>query len=86
MSSKITRWSFRRKMRVVLEVGRGELTIQQACTKYELGEYELRDWIFKYRHFGPMSLKTTNMQHHREQFYDQDDDKRGSKDHLVPVR
>lgn len=50
------RWNYKKKVEVVAEVGKG-LSLADACKKYDLSEEELRNWIFKYHHFGPRSLR-----------------------------
>ena len=59
------RWVARRKAAVVAAVHRGELTLEQACGRYQLSEEEFRSWERAYEIHGLAGLRTTRCQHYR---------------------
>lgn len=81
-SSVITHWTFKRKMRVVLQVKHGQFTREEACTEYGLSPDELNEWITKHDKFGPLSLKSSNVQQYRSRY--ENDDGRGSRANHLP--
>ena len=58
------RWVARRKAAVVAAVHCGELTLEQACARYQLSEEEFRSWERAYEVHGLAGLRTTRCQHY----------------------
>ncbi len=59
------RWVVRRKAQVVSAVRAGELTLEQACERYNLSEEEFRSWMALYDNYGVRGLRATRMQEYR---------------------
>jgi transposase-like protein len=59
------RWVARRKAAVVAAVHRGELTLEQACSRYQLSEEEFRSWERAYEMHGLAGLRVTRFQQYR---------------------
>jgi transposase-like protein len=59
------RWVARRKAAVVAAVHRGELTLEQACSRYQLSEEEFRSWERAYEIHGLAGLRVTRFQQYR---------------------
>jgi Protein of unknown function (DUF1153) len=59
------RWVARRKAAVVAAVHCGELTLEQACGRYQLSEEEFRSWERAYEIHGLAGLRTTRCQRYR---------------------
>jgi transposase-like protein len=55
----------RRKAAVVAAVRSGELTLEQACRRYQLSEEELRSWERAFDIYGLHGLRTTRTQQYR---------------------
>jgi transposase-like protein len=53
------RWVARRKAAVVAAVKCGELTLEQACRRYQLSEEEFRSWESAYDLHGLAGLRVT---------------------------
>jgi hypothetical protein len=59
------RWVVRRKAAVVAAVRSGELTLEQACRRYQLSEEEFRSWERVFDTHGLYGLRTTRTQQYR---------------------
>jgi transposase-like protein len=59
------RWVARRKAAVVAAVHCGELTLEQACRRYQLSEEEFRSWERAYDTHGLAGLRVTRCQQYR---------------------
>ena len=59
------RWVIRRKAAVVAAVRSGELTLEQACRRYQLSEEEFRSWERAFDTHGLHGLRTTRTQQYR---------------------
>lgn len=59
------RWVVRRKAAVVAAVRNGELTLEQACRRYQLSEEEFRSWERAFDIHGLYGLRTTRTQQYR---------------------
>ena len=59
------RWVARRKAAVVAAVHCGELTLEQACRRYQLSEEEFRSWERAYDIHGLAGLRATRCQQYR---------------------
>jgi Protein of unknown function (DUF1153) len=59
------RWVARRKAAVVAAVHCGELTLEQACRRYQLSEEEFRSWERAYDMHGLAGLLVTRFQQYR---------------------
>lgn len=56
------RWTARRKAAVLLAVTTGQLSIEEACRRYELTEAELAAWLDAFKQFGTAGLRATKLQ------------------------
>src|SRR5262249_42180932 len=54
------RWVARCKMAIVDGVRRGELTLSEACARYQLSEEEFLSWERALNACGPPGLRTTH--------------------------
>jgi hypothetical protein len=59
------RWVARRKAAVIAAVRCGELTLEQACRRYQLSEEEFRSWERGYDIHGLAGLRATRYQQYR---------------------
>jgi hypothetical protein len=59
------RWVARRKAAVVAAVHCGELTLEQACRRYQLSEEEFRSWESAYDIHGLAGLRATRFHQYR---------------------
>jgi transposase-like protein len=59
------RWVVRRKVAVVAAVQSGEITLEEACRRYELTEEEFRSWQRDYERHGLPGLRATRVQQYR---------------------
>ena len=59
------RWVARRKAAVIGAVRCGELTLEQACRRYQLSEEEFRSWERAYDIHGLPGLRATRSQSYR---------------------
>ena len=59
------RWVVRRKAAVVAAVQSGEITLEEACRRYELTEEEFRSWQRDYERHGLAGLRATRVQQYR---------------------
>jgi Protein of unknown function (DUF1153) len=64
-SDNTKRWVARRKAAVVGAVRCGELTLEQACQRYQLSEEEFRSWERAYDIHGLAGLRVTRFQQYR---------------------
>jgi Protein of unknown function (DUF1153) len=64
-SDNTKRWVARRKAAVVGAVRCGELTLEQACQRYQLSEEEFRSWERAYDIHGLAGLRVTRFQRYR---------------------
>jgi Protein of unknown function (DUF1153) len=64
-SDNTKRWVARRKAAVVGAVRCGELTLEQACHRYQLSEEEFRSWERAYDIHGLPGLRATRFQQYR---------------------
>jgi len=60
------RWVARRKAEVVAAVNGGMLTIEEACTRYQLTLEEFASWQRAVERSGLAGLRVTRAQHYRE--------------------
>ena len=60
------RWVIRRKAEVVAAVNGGMLTIEEACTRYQLTLEEFASWQRAVERSGLAGLRVTRAQHYRE--------------------
>jgi transposase-like protein len=61
------RWTPHRKAAVLKEIAAGELSVSEACARWELTLEELQSWNRDYRRYGLRGLKTTRVQAIREE-------------------
>jgi hypothetical protein len=59
------RWVARRKAAVVAAVARGEITVEEACRRYQLSEEEFLSWQRMLKTYGVEGLRATRLQQHR---------------------
>lgn len=59
------RWVIRRKAAVVVAVGAGLLTLDEACRRYRLTVEEFLAWQRAIESFGPAGLRATRIQQYR---------------------
>jgi hypothetical protein len=59
------RWVVRRKAQVVLAVGGGLLSLEEACRRYMLTADEFLSWQASIEHHGLPGLRTTRTQQYR---------------------
>ena len=59
------RWVSRRKAAVVAGVRSGLISLEDACRRYALTEYEFNSWASNLKNYGLAGLKTTRIQHFR---------------------
>ncbi|MDD4615697.1 MAG: DUF1153 domain-containing protein [Alphaproteobacteria bacterium] len=59
------RWVVRRKAQVVAAIRGGVLSFEDACTRYNLSEEELRSWMSLLDSHGVRGLRATRMQEYR---------------------
>lgn len=64
-ASHTRRWVVRRKAAIVMGVRRGEITLQEACTRYQLTEEEFRLWEQALDANGVPGLRVTRIQIYR---------------------
>lgn len=64
---KTTRWVSRRKAQVVAAVDGGLLTPTEACDRYCMDLEELTNWRRLFARVGVPGLRTTRIQHYREE-------------------
>jgi transposase-like protein len=60
----VGRWVASRKAQVVAAILTGAITVEDACTRYSLGEDELQQWIAAFRDVGEDGLRSRR--HRRE--------------------
>ncbi len=60
--ANIKRWVVRRKAAVVAAVQSGEITLEEACRRYQLSEEEFRAWQRAYDADGLRGLRATRLQ------------------------
>jgi transposase-like protein len=61
----VKRWTFRRKAAVVSAVANGELTLEEACRRYQLTEEEFASWQQAFEAHGLPGLRSTRLQQYR---------------------
>jgi transposase-like protein len=59
------RWVSRRKAAVVAAVRAGEITVEEACRRYQLSEEEFFAWQRAFEAYGLPGLRTTRLQGYR---------------------
>jgi len=59
------RWVVRRKAQVVFAVRSGDMTLEEACTRYSLTAEEFRSWQTFFDSHGIDGLRATKLQHYR---------------------
>ena len=59
------RWTIRRKAAVVAAVQSGEITLAEACQRYQLSEEEFGAWQRAYHAHGLPGLRATRLQQYR---------------------
>jgi len=59
------RWIIRRKGQVVAAVRGGLLSLEEACSRYNLTVAEYRSWEMSIDRHGLPGLRTTRLQHYR---------------------
>lgn len=57
MDKNFQRWTAKRRAELVVDLLRGELTIEEACRKWKLAEGDVRDWVDTFLRSGKESLK-----------------------------
>lgn len=62
-----TRWVSRRKAQIVAAVDGGLLTPAEACDRYRMDLEELTNWRRLFARVGVPGLRTTRIQHYREE-------------------
>jgi hypothetical protein len=67
-SPEINRWVARRKAEVVAAVEGGLLTLDEACERYNLTVQEFTAWQRAIDRAGLFGLRTTKLQHYREEW------------------
>ena len=60
------RWTARRKAAVVAAVRAGEITLEEACRRYQLSEEEFRAWQHAFETYGLPGLRVTRVQRYRD--------------------
>ena len=60
------RWVIRRKAAVVAAVRAGEITVEEACRRYQLSEEEFVAWQRAFEAYGLPGLRTTRLQGYRK--------------------
>ena len=74
------RWTAHRKAAVLKEIFAGELSVTEACARWELSLEELQSWQRDYYRYGLAGLKTTRLQAIRE------DEARRGRYRTLPTR
>jgi uncharacterized protein DUF1153 len=59
------RWVVRRKAAVVVAVRRGQITLEEACRRYQLSEAEFHAWQSALEAHGERGLRATRLQQYR---------------------
>jgi transposase-like protein len=59
------RWVVRRKSAVVAAVQSGNITLEDACRRYNLSEEEFRGWQRAFEAHGLPGLRATRLQQYR---------------------
>ena len=59
------RWVIRRKAAVVAAVRAGEITVEEACRRYQLSEEEFLAWQRAFEAHGLTGLRATRLQGYR---------------------
>jgi len=59
------RWVVRRKAAVVAAVRSGAITMEEACSVYQLSEEEFISWERAFESYGLAGLRTTRIQQYR---------------------
>jgi hypothetical protein len=59
------RWVARRKAAVVVAVRAGKITLEAACSYYQLSEEELLGWQHSFDSHGLRGLRATRLQRYR---------------------
>ena len=60
------RWVIKHKVKVVLAVSAGLLTLKEACDLYELSEEEFQLWQSAMLKHGRVGLRVTNLKKYRQ--------------------
>jgi hypothetical protein len=61
-----TRWVIRRKALVVAGVHNGLITLEEACTRYNLSLEEFQSWQRQIERYGLPGLRATRLQDYRQ--------------------
>ena len=59
------RWTIRRKAAILAAVRAGEITREEACSRYELSEEEFLSWQRTFEAHGLAGLRVTRLQTYR---------------------
>jgi hypothetical protein len=62
---KTRRWVIRRRAALVTAVKDGEITLEEACRRYDLTEEEIHAWQRAYEAHGLPGLRATRLQQYR---------------------
>jgi hypothetical protein len=60
------RWVVRRKAAVVAAVGSGEISLEEACRRYQLSEEEFVAWQRAFAAYGLAGLRATRLSEYRD--------------------
>lgn len=60
--ASVIRWTPGRKGAVLLAVTMNQLTLEEACRRYDLSEAELAEWFAAFKTYGYAGLRTTRSQ------------------------
>lgn len=59
------RWVKSRKKAILDAIDREQITLQEACARYDLSEEEVQSWRHMTKIHGPDALKTTHLNRYR---------------------
>jgi Protein of unknown function (DUF1153) len=59
------RWVASRKAAVVMAVGSGEISLEEACRRYQLSEEEFCAWEHAFKTYGLLGLRATSVHQYR---------------------
>ncbi|MFD2263269.1 DUF1153 domain-containing protein [Lacibacterium aquatile] len=77
------RWVASRKAQVVNAIASGLLTLEQACTRYDLSIEEIEAWRELANHYGTSALRTTRLKEYRPAAITTRIERRGRKPRLA---
>jgi len=61
----LKRWTPKRKAAVLAIVKSGEITVEEACRRYEISREEFSAWLQAYETYGLPGLRTTRIRLYR---------------------